>query len=183
MTDFPQHREQLGQWLNDHGLVGSMAEIGCAFGGFSKIMLSAWNGKNYFMVDPWTAQRADVYREKQEEPWKYERWFEECSAIAAGDKRVSVMRSYSHDAAKLIQDDSLDCCFIDGNHSFEAVSEDLFDWWPKVRSGGLFSGHDFYNATTDGHWCGVKDAVTQWAKRENHFVHTTPCSSWWVRKL
>ncbi len=183
MSNFPRHRDQLGAWLNERNLVGSMAEIGCAFGGFAKIVLSSWRGKQYRMIDPWIAQDSAIYKERQEEAWKYQRWFEECSAIAANDLRVVTMRSYSHDAATIVPDDSLDCCYIDGNHSLEAVTQDIEDWWPKVKRGGLFCGHDFYDATTDGHWSQVETAVMTWAKKSGHGVLTTPCSSWWVRKL
>lgn len=180
VSAFPEHREKLGAWLNERGLLGEMAEIGCAHGGFARIMLADWAGKTYRMIDPWTAQDASVYKERQEEAWKYQRWFEECSELAERDKRVVVMRHYSHDAAALVPDGSLDCCYIDGNHSLEAVSQDLADWWPKVKSGGLFGGHDFYDATHDGHRCQVQTAVTQWAKANGQFVALTPCSSWWV---
>lgn len=178
----PKHRSELGDWLNKHDLRGSMAEIGCAFGGFSKIVLNSWSGIQYRMIDPWISQDASVYKEKQEEAWKYQRWFEECSAIASNDPRVVVMRGYSHDVSILVAEESLDCCYIDGNHSYESVVQDLSDWWPKVKRGGLFCGHDFYDATTDGHWCLVEKAVSEWSKKMGHFILTTPCSSWWVRK-
>lgn len=40
------------------------------------------------------------------------------------------------DAVGEIEDGSLDFVFIDGNHSFEAVREDLMHWSRKVRPGG-----------------------------------------------
>lgn len=182
MNPLPLHREGLGLWLNEAGLTGAMTEIGCAFGGFSKIMLSSWKGQKYIMVDPWVHQDENVYKERQEEAWKYLHWFEECSAIAGADKRVEMLRMLSHNAAQLVPDESLSCAYIDGNHSMEAVSEDLLDWWPKVKPGGLFCGHDFYDRTDDGHWCQVYTAVMDWANKNKFPVLTTLCSSWWIRK-
>lgn len=182
MTSLPIHRDNLGQWLNDVGLVGSMAEIGCAHGKFSRAMLNGWNGQKYIMIDPWVHQEESVYRERQEEPWKYLKWFEECSEIAGADKRVEMMRMLSHDASRFIPDGSLDCCYVDGNHSLEAVNEDLADWWPKVKPEGLFCGHDFYNATDNGYYCQVQTAVMEWSYKLGLQVVTTACSSWWVRK-
>lgn len=48
----------------------------------------------------------------------------------------------STQAAAAIEEE-LDFIFIDGDHSYERVYEDLNLWYNKVGSGGLFSGHDF----------------------------------------
>ena len=42
-----------------------------------------------------------------------------------------------------IPDNSLDLVFIDGDHSYEAVSKDIPFWWNKVRSGGMLLGDDY----------------------------------------
>lgn len=48
-------------------------------------------------------------------------------------------------AAHLYDDASLDFVFIDADHSYYAVAQDIDAWRPKVRSGGLLAGHDFCN--------------------------------------
>lgn len=178
----PNHRNELGAWLNERGLVGSMAEIGCAFGGFAKVMLSNWKGSQYVMIDPWITQDPSIYKERQEEAWTYERWFEECSEIAASDPRVSIVRKHSSDAVNDFDDCSFSCVYLDGNHSLEHVRQDLADWWPKVKPGGLFSGHDYYDCVTEGYHNLVKSAVDEWATRNSFSAATTPCSSWWITK-
>lgn len=50
--------------------------------------------------------------------------------------------------------DGLDFVFIDADHSYEGVKRDLTEWTPKVRAGGLISGHDIS-------WPGVKRAVDE----------------------
>lgn len=40
-------------------------------------------------------------------------------------------------------DNCIDFIFIDGDHSFEMCYKDLNLWYSKIKSGGLFSGHDF----------------------------------------
>ena len=49
----------------------------------------------------------------------------------------------SHDASNAVPD-HLDFVYIDGNHSKIAIEQDMEDWYPKVRSGGFFSGHDIW---------------------------------------
>lgn len=45
--------------------------------------------------------------------------------------------------AKQYEDDSLDFVFIDGDHRYECVLEDINAWLPKIKSGGVIAGHDY----------------------------------------
>lgn len=47
------------------------------------------------------------------------------------------------DAAKLYEDESIDFVFIDAGHLYENVMEDLINWYPKVKYGGVIAGHDY----------------------------------------
>ena len=42
-----------------------------------------------------------------------------------------------------VADQSLDMVFLDACHDYEAVLDDVAPWKPKVRRGGILSGHDF----------------------------------------
>ncbi len=177
----PNNRTELPQFLNENGLTGSMVEIGVAFGGFAKEVLSTWKGRAYFMVDPWENQPKEVYKERTE-GIPYNAWFAQCEEMARNDKRIQIIRDYSVNAAKQFPDSYFDCVYIDGNHCYEAVVSDLEAWWPKVKSGGLFSGHDCYNVTTDGHYCEVLRAIEGRSGVYNHSFTITPCTSWWTIK-
>lgn len=48
----------------------------------------------------------------------------------------------SLDAVKDIPDETFDYVYIDGDHTTEAVRKDMEAWWPKVKKGGVFGGHD-----------------------------------------
>jgi predicted O-methyltransferase YrrM len=40
--------------------------------------------------------------------------------------------------------DSPDLVFIDADHTYEGVSKDIKFWLPKIKKGGMISGHDFF---------------------------------------
>ncbi len=41
-------------------------------------------------------------------------------------------------------DNSLDFVYIDGNHDFRYIAEDISEWTNKVKKGGIVSGHDYF---------------------------------------
>ena len=57
--------------------------------------------------------------------------------------RVEMVRAMSKDVVNRFDDDSLDFLFIDGDHSYEAVKQDLEIWYPKLKKGGILAGHDY----------------------------------------
>jgi len=75
-------------------------------------------------------------------------------------ERYILLRMYSKTAARVVQDGSLDFVFIDGNHSYEFAKEDIELWLPKIKSGGLLTGHD-YNVRGYKKSFGVTQAVEE----------------------
>lgn len=57
------------------------------------------------------------------------------------DVVVPVM-STSANAAEFIADNHFDLIFIDADHRYSYVKEDIKLWLPKVRPGGILCGHD-----------------------------------------
>jgi predicted O-methyltransferase YrrM len=49
----------------------------------------------------------------------------------------------SMEALKKFEDGSLDIVFIDGNHRYKHVYDDIKGWLPKIRKGGYLCGHNF----------------------------------------
>lgn len=181
-------REFLGQWLNDSGLTGQGVEIGVLSGGNAAQIMSQWTGQMLHLVDPWCKVDPSIYRERQS--WPPDVCMEECQKLS--DRypgRIRLHRMFSVDAAPYFPDGFLDWVYIDANHSFEAVTEDLQTWWPKVRTGGLFGGHDYRTELEWPQHCDVKRAVDTW-RRDRPVKHTNVsisqdpfwCGSWWMIK-
>ena len=104
------------------------------------------------------------------------------SNIAPYKDKIKVIRKRSSDAAELIEDNSLDFVFIDGNHLYEYVKEDILLWAPKVKWGGIISGHDYTSDPDDvgKQWFhGVKKAVDELIPYANIVVEA---AVWWIKK-
>ena len=62
-----------------------------------------------------------------------------------------------------MQDKSVDMVFLDADHSYEGVKEDMHEWMPKVNPGGWLGGHD-YGEAPPGINVGMKFGVTEAVK-------------------
>ena len=57
----------------------------------------------------------------------------------------TVIKAKTEDAVPFIPDDSLDICFIDAAHDYVNVTNDIKNYLPKVKKGGIICGHDYDN--------------------------------------
>jgi predicted O-methyltransferase YrrM len=94
---------------------------------------------------------------------------------------IDIINMESKHASAEIADDSLDFIFIDANHSYNSVLEDITLWTPKVKEGGIISGHDY----CDSH-PGVMMAVSRKFKKINLEFDTEHAEKtnavWWTRR-
>ena len=192
----PVTREDFPAYLNAVGLVGVAVEVGVQQGVFSAHLLRHWLGTKLIAVDPWREQAdyADAANVGQAEQDR--RYEETLAVLAPATSRAEVWRTRSVDAAQRVPDASLDFVYLDARHDEASVAEDIAAWWPKVRSGGILAGHDYFDgddaATVHvveifGNRSAfkVKPAVDAFAAAERVMVMVTPGdfpSSWWVEK-
>ena len=105
----------------------------------------------------------------------------------------TICKGYSTDWAKKFPDSFFDWIYIDADHSYQAVLDDLAAWYPKIKTHGIISGHDFppYADTDNPHPAhenypfGVEKAVTEFFKNDLHNLYLTNekhCKSWMLIK-
>jgi hypothetical protein len=58
-------------------------------------------------------------------------------------KNINKIKKRSLDAVKDFDDHSLDLVYIDGQHDYVNVKNDILAWIPKIKHGGIISGHDY----------------------------------------
>lgn len=64
-----------------------------------------------------------------------------------------LMRMFFEDALKHFDENSIDLLHIDGFHTYDAVSADFANWYPKVKPGGIILFHDVMARLQDfGAW-------------------------------
>jgi len=120
---------------------GKGVEIGVFKGQFSKEILSRWNGTLY-MVDVWRPL-GEEYEDMSNHSLHVSAYSEAMENIKGLEDRGIMIRSDSKSASEIFPDNSLDFVYIDANHAYDFVVEDINLWFPKLKKGGIFSGHDY----------------------------------------
>lgn len=141
------------------------AEIGVAAGDFSDALCSQIPGLKLYCVDPWRAYKGNRRGGTSD---KHQRNFERTTQrLAKYD--VTYLRMFSMEAVEHIPDSSLDFVFIDGNHDYSYVKEDLERWSEKVKVGGIIAGHDYYHFRHSG----VIEAVDEFVAKKGYDLQLT----------
>lgn len=96
-----------------------------------------------YAIDLWEdSKMPDV--QVPELPYIFEIFQENLQRVRV-EKFVKSIHSDSVKASFLFQDGAVDFVFIDADHSYESVTQDIIHWKPKVKSGGILAGHDYYD--------------------------------------
>jgi hypothetical protein len=127
--------------------VKSIVEIGVFQGRTSQQFRCLFPDAFLYLIDPWKLY--DEYLSETAGPISrqsndYEDAYQKVKKVFSQDPKVQIIRKASAEAL-LDVPDGVDLIFIDGNHSYLNVKQDIESWVPKVRRGGIISGHD-YNA-------------------------------------
>jgi len=124
------------------------AEIGVWRGNFAVNMLKNFPEiTNYYCIDKWKHYddfTAILRPQGEMAKCNFDEVYSKFKVkIKPYKDRVKIYRLSSKESAKLIKDKSLDFVFIDANHAYDYIKEDIQLWMPKVKKGGLISGHDY----------------------------------------
>lgn len=125
-----ESRYDFGKMLTAMGLTGNAVEIGVYTGYFSKWLLKTSNFQKLYSVDYWETTDHKQIAIKKLAPFK---------------ERSEIIQSKSVVASAMFPDNFFDFIYIDASHNYTDVKNDIFHWWPKLRYGGVFAGHDYEN--------------------------------------
>lgn len=161
------------------------AEIGVYSGEYTEVLCRA--GLKVFGIDPWINYK-DYRKHPKELPYNE---LEDITRKRLNSYDCVLIKKTSMEALDDIPDESLDFVYIDGNHSFPYIAQDIYEWNRKVKIGGVISGHDYFNGNHNPYWiriCHVKYAVDISAKIfgiESFYIlkGRDKCPSWfWIKK-
>lgn len=136
-------------------------------------------------VDPW---KDDGFRSRNSSGYSQDaldQQYENMNTLAKEKGYIKVIRDYSFNAARGFPDDFFDIVYIDADHTYDAVLQDLTDWYPKVKKGRFIIGDDYRRdgrRTTNGVRWGVVSATRDFAIKNKLVVYQLPRWNWCMIK-
>lgn len=148
---------------------GIIIELGVAAGRFAEEMLTTNPSIQYLGIDRWSDHHDDAEMMSARArlwPWR---------------DRVGLARATFDGYLPLIPNEYADMIYIDGYaHTGQEGGQTLRDWYPKLKPGGIFAGHDY-----SGHYPQTIAAVDSFVAEHGfalNVIDELPHPSWWVKK-
>jgi len=164
--------------IKEHGEDLKVVEIGvCRAETSCYLMENCPNIKVLYGIDPWLP-----YQDKPTQPitaTMQDEFFKTAikNIVEKGLRgKIRIIKRRSDKIVTSFLDNSVDVLFVDGDHRFEAVLNDLEIWWPKLKKGGIMAGHDYGVS-------GVMQALDRFKKYNNiETVHRVKNAAWYFYK-
>ena len=88
--------------------------------------------------------------------------------------KIKIIKNDSTSESQKYPNEYFDIVYIDASHEYEYVKQDILNWLPKVKLGGIICGDDY----TRG-WPGVVMAVNEIFGDNVNIVGN---QQWWLKK-
>ncbi len=158
-----------------------VVEVGTFFGkSASSILPLCVNAHHQLIcVDKWAYDKADMRKYIPEEYIDKFDWSDLLPYVRQHlhgyERNFTPFRGLSVEAAQVFQrlGVQVDFVFIDADHEYESVRDDIRAWLPVVKTGGWIGGHDYCPG-----WPGVIRAADEAFTKQAISVKG---SVWWVR--
>lgn len=101
---------------------------------------------------------------------------------------VQLLEMTGHEAATagFFRPEELDLVYIDAVHDYENLSQDIRDWYPKVKPGGFIGGHDYDPDKFPGVVRAVQEAFPrvdrQWEQTEQAGPDMVFTDTSWIKR-
>ena len=116
------------------------AEIGTLKGNYAFTLAKSNRSAELYCVDPWKVY--DGYGDNTNQD-QLEGNHRKAFELLKPFNNVHFVYEFSMDALAQFDDGSLDYVYIDANHEWAYITQDIYYWEKKVRPGGIVSGHDY----------------------------------------
>lgn len=149
-------------------------EIGVLGGTHAFQILKNLNIKKLYLIDSYV--KYEDYKKDSSYKKVYQAKIKAHKLLKPFKDKIVWIENYSDEAVKDIKE-KLDFVYIDGNHFSPYVDNDLKNYYPLVKKGGIISGHDYCSD-----WLDVVNTVNNFVKKENLNLLVGQGSDWVIKK-
>jgi len=162
-------------------------------------MLQHWGCSKFVSIDPWIYQ--DDYLDPSNAPTVIQQGRKTTTVqrLAQFGDRSRIITGTSLEVAPNFEDGVFSFIYLDARHDYDSIKADLAAWYPKLCSGGLFAGHDYFDHDPERglmskyvprlfgatYYNGVQSAVDEFGAEHGLTIGSTLADeipSWWTIK-
>ena len=160
----------------------TVAEIGIFKGEFSKFIFENMNPKELYLVDIFEGYVGSG--DKDGNNMQFTNLEDEFNLIKEHFKKndnVFIIKDYSKNFIKNLENEFLDLIYIDGDHDYDGVKNDLYMSYDKIKNGGYICGHDYTSPRFDG----VVKAVNEFCIDKDlkiNYITKDGCPTYCIKK-
>jgi predicted O-methyltransferase YrrM len=129
--------------------IKTACEVGVKAGEYASKMLQGIPSlEKLYLIDLWEIRKnhIDASNPNNKIDFYDEKLKETKEATKKWREKVEILKGHSGEMCNHIKNGSLDWAYIDAGHDYLSCIEDLRAYWPKIKSGGIMSGHDYHTA-------------------------------------
>lgn len=132
----------------------TIAEIGVAYGDFSKVMIEAHRPKTFHAFDLFEMHKEKNYMGRSiQDVFQGRTHLEYYRSVLADipvEFELKLLQGDSSTNMKTVMDKSYDLIYVDGNHSLEGIWRDVNVATRKIKPGGLLIFNDYTHYDPNG---------------------------------
>ena len=133
-------------------------ELGVAEGVFSEMILENCDVQHLYSIDMWAGDRGHTA----------DQYYRAVRRLLPYKHKNTVIKMTFAEALPSFPDEYFDFIYIDGYaHTGQDNGKTLTDWWPKLKSGGLFAGDDY----DDSEWPLTVQVVNDFCQERDYDVN------------
>ena len=124
---------------------GVCAEIGVLKGDYANL-ISLQSISKLFLIDPWISIPDIPHRWHAVSQEEMDSYRLEVHDKFSNNDLVEILEEYSFDAVNNFEDNFFDWIYLDANHSYNHVIQDLQAWWKKLKPESYLCGNAYIDS-------------------------------------
>lgn len=120
INDYAPRTGAIESYLTGNNLTG--VEVGVDVGSHAESLLTHCDIERLYLIDIWDNPWCEGYCEGRLARWR---------------NKIKMVKGESKNIVKTIKENSLDFVYLDQQHDYNTVFDDLILWWITVKPGGM----------------------------------------------
>jgi len=173
---FPRHSTRFAKKYFENKPI-TVVEIGTFEGENAANILKELNVEKLYIIDPYKSYAEFGTRDPETEEKLPLAYYRAKKRLNKYKDKIVLLKKKSDESVNDIP--KADFVYIDGNHAYEFVKNDIKNYFPKVKDGGILAGHDITNVKFNKD---IVKAVMEFCMKRKIVPFVSRTDWWFIKK-